>query len=81
MCSLGNQLALHIVLCQHSILMNKKFIHLGCEVAIDGDRVVVRMPNESRVQIHLKFDGDRDRIEEFIKDYIDINLAENLTTV
>ena len=39
------------------------------------------MPNESKVEFHLRFDGDHDKMEDFIKDYIDLNLAENLTTV
>ena len=61
--------------------MNKKFIHLGCEVTLDGTRAVVRMPNESQVEFYLRFTGDHDKMEDFIKDYIDLNLAENLTTV
>lgn len=61
--------------------MKEKFIHLGCEVTIDGARAVVRMPNESRMELTLKFTGDHDKVEDFIKDYIDLNLAENLTTV
>ena len=61
--------------------MNKKFIHLGCQITIDGTRAVVRMPNESQVEIHLKFTGDHDKMEDFIKDYIDLNLAEKQTTV
>jgi len=74
-----NQLAPHIVLCQHPIPMNKKFIHHGCQITIDGTRAVVRMPNESQVEIHLKFTGDHDKMEDFIKDYIDLNLAEKTT--
>jgi len=37
------------------------------------------MPNESQVEIHLKFTGDHDKMEDFIKDYIDLNLAEKTT--
>ena len=39
------------------------------------------MPNESQVEFYLRFTGDHDKMEDFIKDYIDLNLAENLTTV
>jgi hypothetical protein len=58
-----------------------KIIHLGCEVTIDGTRAVVRMPNESQVVLYLRFTGDHDKMEDFIKDYIDLNLSETLTTV
>ena len=61
--------------------MNKKFIHLGCEVTLDGTRAVVRIPNERKFEFHLRFTGDHDKMEDFIKDYINLNLAENLTTV
>lgn len=80
--SLRNQLAPHIVLCQHSIPMSKKFIHLGCEVKLDGNQVVIRKPDGSRVEIlTLRFIKDYDRAEEFVREYIDLNLAETLTTV
>jgi hypothetical protein len=77
-----NQLAPHIVLCQHSIPMNKKFIHLGCEVTIEGNRVAIRKPDGAKVEIlTLSFIKDYDRAEEFVREYIDLNLSETLTTV
>jgi hypothetical protein len=39
------------------------------------------MPNESQVVLYLRFTGDHDKMEDFIKDYIDLNLAEKPTTV
>ena len=62
--------------------MNKKFIHLGCEVTIDGNQVVIRKPNGAKFEIMtLSFIRDYDRAEEFVREYIDLNLAETLTTV
>lgn len=77
-----NQLAPHIVLCQHPNSMNKIFLHLGCEVTIDGNRVVIRKPNGEKFEIMtLSFIKDYDRAEEFVREYIDLNLADTLTTV
>lgn len=62
--------------------MNKKFIHLGCEVTIEGNRVAIRKPDGAKVEIlTLSFIKDYDRTEEFVREYIDLNLAEILTTV
>lgn len=62
--------------------MNKKFIHLGCEVAIDGNQVTIRKPNGAKLEIMtLRFIKDYDRAEKFVREYIDLNLAETLTTV
>jgi hypothetical protein len=77
-----NQLAPHIVLCQHPIPMNKKFVHLGCEVSIEGNQVVIRKPDGEKFEIMtLRFIKDYDRAEEFVREYIDLNLSETLTTV
>lgn len=62
--------------------MNKIFLHLGCEVVIDGNRVVIRKPNGAKFEIMtLSFIKDYDRAEEFVREYIDLNLADTLTTV
>lgn len=62
--------------------MNKKIIHLGCEVTIDGNQVVIRKPNGAKFEIMtLRFIKDYDRAEEFVREYIDLNLADTLTTV
>jgi len=62
--------------------MNKKFIHLGCEVVIDGNQVFIRKPCGSKFELMtLRFVKDYDRAEEFVREYIDLNLAETLTTV
>lgn len=62
--------------------MNKIFLHLGCEVTIDGNRVVIRKPNGEKFEIMtLSFIKDYDRAEEFVREYIDLNLADTLTTV
>lgn len=62
--------------------MNKKFIHLGCEVSLDGNQVKIKKPNGAKVEIlSLHFIKDYDRAEEFVREYIDLNLAESLTTV
>ena len=62
--------------------MNKKFIHLGCEITMDGNQVVIRKPNGAKVEIMtLSFIKDYDRAEDFIREYIALNLAETLTTV
>ena len=62
--------------------MNKKFIHLGCEVTIEGNQVVIRKPDGVKLEVMvLHFIKDYDRAEEFVREYIDLNLAETLTTV
>ena len=62
--------------------MNKTFVHLGCEVTIEGNRVVIRKPDGVKFEIMtLRFIKDYDRAEEFVREYIDLNLADTLTTV
>ncbi len=64
--------------------MNKKFIHLGCEVSLDGNLVTLRKPDGSRETITLyltKHSKDFDGIEKFVRDYIDLKFGETLITV
>jgi len=62
--------------------MNKKFVHLGCEVSIEGNQVVIRKPDGEKFEIMtLSFIKDYERAEEFVREYIDLNLSETLTTV
>jgi hypothetical protein len=49
---------------------------------MDGNQVVIRKPNGAKVEIMtLSFIKDYDRAEDFVREYIDLNLAETLTTV
>lgn len=64
--------------------MNKKFIHLGCEVSVDGNFATLRKPDGSRETITLyltKHSKDFDGIEKFVRDYIDLKFGETLITV
>jgi hypothetical protein len=64
--------------------MNKKFIHLGCEISVDGNIATVRKPDGSRERITLyltKSSVDFDGIEKTLKDYIDLKFGETLITV
>jgi hypothetical protein len=63
--------------------MNKKFIHLGCEVSVDGNFATIRKPDGSResVTLYIKRDTDHDGIEKFLRDYIDLKFGETLITV
>ena len=64
--------------------MNKKFIHLGCEISVDGNLVTIRKPDGSRENATLyltKLSVDFDNIEKFLRDYIDLKFGESLITV
>ena len=64
--------------------MNKKFIHLGCEVSVVGNFATIRKPDGSRESATLyltKSSVDFDSIEKFLRDYIDLKFGESLITV
>jgi len=63
--------------------MNKKFIHLGCEVSFHGNSATLRKPDGSKenITLYIKKETDHDGIEKFLRDYIDIKFGEALVTV
>jgi hypothetical protein len=64
--------------------MNKKFIHLGCEVSVVGNLATIRKPDGSRESATLyltKSSVDFDSIEKFLRDYIDLKFGESIITV
>jgi hypothetical protein len=61
--------------------MNKKFIHLGCEVSVIGNAVSIRKPDGSKESVTLyltKHSKDFDTLEQTIRDYIDIRFGDTL---
>jgi hypothetical protein len=63
--------------------MNKKFIHLGCEVSFEGNFATLRKPDGSKenITLYIKKETDHDGIEKFLRDYIDLKFGESLITV
>lgn len=62
--------------------MTANFIYRGCAVSLDESQITIRKSDGSKHQkMCLHFIKDHDRAEQFVKDYIDLNLHDKIDTV